>query len=148
MLSRTYVESPAGSRASLFVAWFQTQRGGLRQPHSPKVCLPASGWTPEVTGEVTLDTAAGAITVNRYLVANGARRAVVLYWYQTPRRVIAGEWAAKLYLVADALRDQRTDTALVRVIVWPADGRDEAATTVAIGFARELYPLLRAYLPR
>jgi EpsI family protein len=147
LLSRTYVESPAGSRASLFVAWFQTQRGGLRQPHSPKVCLPASGWTPEVTGEVTLDTTAGAITVNRYLVANGARRAVVLYWYQTPRRVIAGEWAAKLYLVADALRDQRTDTALVRVIVWPADGRDEAATTVAIGFARELYPLLRAYLP-
>ena len=121
LLSRTYVETPAGSRASLFVAWFQTQRGGVRQPHSPNVCLPASGWTPEVTGEITLDTAA-----------------VVLYWYQTPRRVIAGEWAAKLYLVAGALRDQRTDTALVRVIVWPAVGRGEAATTVAIAFARVL----------
>jgi EpsI family protein len=148
LLSQTYVETPTGSLASLFVAWFQTQRGGVRQPHSPKVCLPASGWTPEATGEVTLDTAAGAITVNRYLVANGAQRAVVLYWYQTPRRVIAGEWAAKLWLVADALRDKRTDTALVRVIAWPADGRDEAATTAASGFARELYPLLREYLPR
>lgn len=148
LLSQTYVETPTGSLASLFVAWFQTQRGGVRQPHSPKVCLPASGWTPEVTDEVTLDTAAGAITVNRYLVANGAGRAVVLYWYQTPRRAIAGEWAAKLWLVADAWRDKRTDTALVRVIAWPAGGRDEAATTVAIGFARELYPLLREYLPR
>ncbi|MGC9971346.1 MAG: exosortase C-terminal domain/associated protein EpsI [Bryobacteraceae bacterium] len=148
LLSRTYVETPAGSLASLFVAWFQTQRGGVRQPHSPKVCLPASGWTPEVIDEVTLDTAAGAITVNRYLVANGAGRAVVLYWYQTPRRVIAGEWAAKFWLVADALRDKRTDTALVRVIAWPAGGKDEAATTVATGFARELYPLLREYLPR
>jgi EpsI family protein len=148
LLSQTYVETPTGSLASLFVAWFQTQRGGVRQPHSPKVCLPASGWTPEIIDEVTLDTAAGAITVNRYLIANGTERAVVLYWYQTPRRVIAGEWAAKLWLVADALRDKRTDTALVRVIVWPADGRDETATTVAIGFARKLYPLLREYLPR
>ena len=148
LLSRTYVETPTGSLASLFVAWFQTQRSGARQPHSPKVCLPAAGWTPEVTDEVTLDTAAGAITVNRYLVAKGTQRAVVLYWYQTPRRVTAGEWAAKLWLVADALRDRRTDTALVRVIAWPAGGTDEAATTVAIGFARSLYPLLREYLSR
>jgi EpsI family protein len=84
----------------------------------------------------------------RYVVVNRMQRAVVLYWYQTPRRVIAGEWAAKLWLVADALRDQRTDTALVRVIAWSAGGRDEAATTVAIGFTRELYPRLREYLPR
>lgn len=148
LLSQTWVETPTGSLASLFVAWFQTQRGGARQPHSPKVCLPGSGWTPQVTGEVTLDTTAGAITVNRYIVAQGTRRAVVLYWYQTPRRVIAGEWAAKLWLVADALRDKRTDTALVRVIAWSAGGRDEAATSVAIAFARSLYPRLREYLPR
>jgi EpsI family protein len=146
--SQTYVETPTGSRASLFVAWFQTQRGGVRQPRSPKVCLPASGWRPEVIDEVTLDTSAGAITVNRYLVAKGTERAVVLYWYQTPRRVIAGEWAAKLWLVADALRDKRTDTALVRVIAWSAAGRDQATTTVATGFARKLYPRLREFLPQ
>ena len=95
LLSQTYIETPTGSLASLLVAWFQTQRGGVRQPHSPKVCLPAAGWTPEFTDEITLDTAAGAIAVNRYLVAKGTERAVVLYWYQTPRRVIANEWAAK-----------------------------------------------------
>jgi EpsI family protein len=148
LLSQTYGRTPAGSVASLFVAWFQTQRGGSRQPHSPKVCLPASGWTPELTDELTLHTAAGAITVNRYIVTSRMQRAVVLYWYQTPRRVIAGEWAAKLLLVADALRDKRTDTALVRVIAWSTSGSDEAATGVASSFARELYPRLREYLPR
>jgi EpsI family protein len=146
LLSRTYVQAPTGALASLFVAWFQTQRGGVRQPHSPKVCLPASGWTPEVTDEVTLDTAGGAITVNRYVVANRTQRAVVVYWYQTPRRAIASEWAAKLWLVAGALRDRRTDTALVRVIAWPAGGDDQATTTGAMGFARNLYPLLRECL--
>jgi EpsI family protein len=144
--SQTFVETPSGSLASLFVAWFRTQRGGVRQPHSPRVCLPASGWTPEVTGDVTLDTAAGAITVNRYVVANRMQRAVVLYWYQTPRRAIAGEWAAKFWLVADSLRDRRTDTALVRVIAWPGEGGEQAATTVAMRFARDLYPPLREYL--
>jgi hypothetical protein len=64
------------------VARVQSQRAGASQPHSPKVCLPAAGWTPAVTGEVTLDTAAGAITVNRYIVVNHGQRDVVLYWYQ------------------------------------------------------------------
>ena len=150
LLSRTYLRAPTGWAASLFVAWFQTQRGGARQPHSPKVCLPASGWTPELTGEVTLDTTAGAIAVNHYVVSNRGQRAVVLYWYQTPRRAIASEWAAKIWLVADALRDRRTDTALVRVIAWPVAGGDtaatSAATTAATEFARDLYPLLREYL--
>jgi EpsI family protein len=146
LFSRTYVRTPAGSLASLFVAWFRTQRGGVRQPHSPKVCLPASGWTPEATGEIALDTTAGAIAVNRFVAVNRRQRAVVLYWYQTPRRAIASEWAAKLWLVADALRDRRTDTALVRVISWPGVGGDAAATATAKEFARDLYPLLRGYV--
>ncbi|MGA2741995.1 MAG: exosortase C-terminal domain/associated protein EpsI [Bryobacteraceae bacterium] len=146
LLSRTYVRTPANSLASLFVAWFRTQRGGVRQPHSPKVCLPASGWTPELTDEVPLDTAAGAIAVNRYVAVNRMQRAVVLYWYQTPRRAIASEWASKFWLVADALRDRRTDTALVRVITWPGEGGEAAATATAKEFARDLYPLLREYL--
>jgi EpsI family protein len=143
VLSETFIHTPTGSAASLFVAWFQTQRGGARQPHSPKVCLPAAGWTPETTGEITLNTEAGDITVNRYLVTKGAERAVVLYWYQTPHRVIAGEWSAKLWLVADAARDHRTDTALVRVITWPAGGTDKGAE-----FAQQVYPVLRNFLPR
>jgi len=166
LLSRTYVHPSAvhtsapqtsiqanlqaktGAGVGLFVAWFRSQRAGASQPHSPKVCLPASGWIPAVTGEITLDTAAGAITVNRYIVVNHAQRDVVLYWYQGRRRVTAGEWAAKFWLVADALRDRRTDTALVRVVAQSSDGGDRAATAVATGFAQSLYPLLRENLPR
>jgi len=162
VLSRTYVHISApqtsilpatltattGPVVGLFVAWFQSQRAGTSQPHSPKVCLPASGWIPAVTGEVTLNTAAGAITVNRYIVVNHAQRDVVLYWYQGWRRVTAGEWAAKFWLVADALRDKRTDTALVRVVAQSGDGGDQAATAAATGFAQSLYPVLREKLPR
>jgi EpsI family protein len=143
LLSADYIHQPTNSSANLFVAWFQSQRAGASQPHSPKVCLPGSGWVPESTGEITLDTTSGAISVNRYIVAKGKQRAVTLYWYQTPRRVVAGEWAAKLWLVADAVRDKRTDTALVRVITWSTSGHDDEATSAATAFARSVYPLLR-----
>jgi EpsI family protein len=147
LVSQTYLELPGASWASLLMAWFQTQREGARQPHSPKVCLPGAGWTPRVSDEITFDTPAGPLDVNRYVVTKGVERAVILYWYQTPRRVVAGEWAAKFWLVADALRDKRTDTALVRIVVSSAAPGDDAATSVAIRFARNVYPALRQYLP-
>ncbi len=79
-----------------------------------------------------------------------ARR--VLYWYQTARRAVAGEWASKFWLVADAVRDRRTDTALVRIVVEDAPannwGSDQRATRTAADFARAVYPVLREQLPR
>jgi len=147
-LHSTMLHSTTRPAVGLFVAWFQSQRAGASQPHSPKVCLPASGWIPAATGEIALDTSAGAITVNRYIVVNHEQRDVVLYWYQGPRRVTAGEWAAKFWLVADALRYKRTDIALVRVVAQSGEGGDQAATAAATGFARSLYPLLRENLPR
>src|SRR5579872_4947352 len=41
-LDREYTASPADT-ANLFVASFKSQRSG-QSPHSPKNCLPGSGW--------------------------------------------------------------------------------------------------------
>jgi len=147
LLNRIY-STRAGDSVQFLVAWFQSQRAGASQPHSPKVCLPASGWTPLSSGDLTLATSAGPITVNRYRVSSRDGRATVLYWYQTPRRAMAGEWASKFWLVADAVRDRRTDTALARIIVEEPPGGDRAALESASDFARSVYPLLRRRLPR
>lgn len=143
-----YSLQPKGEFANVFLAWFQSQRSGTSQPHSPQVCLPASGWVPEANGVIDIETAAGTISVNRYVIARGAERAVVLYWYQTPRRVVAGEWAAKFWLMADALRDRRTDTSLVRVTTWVGNSDLPAATNAAIELSKNLYPLLRGIFPQ
>jgi EpsI family protein len=112
------------------------------------VCLPGSGWIPESTGEIELSTAAGVFRVSRYLVVKGSQRLIALYWYQTPRRAIPGEWASKFWLVADGLRFHRTDTALVRVIAWASAEDDSAASATAADFTQKLFPELRAYLPQ
>jgi EpsI family protein len=69
------------------------------------------------------------------VVANRDARDVVLYWYQTPSRAVASEWAAKFWLMADALRYHRTDTSLVRVVVPTNASDDQAASIAAARFA-------------
>jgi len=127
---------------SLFVGWFQSQRGGASQPHSPQVCLPAAGWVPTVADRVAMDTDGGKVSVNRYIASLGPEKVVVLYWYQTRSRVIASEWTAKFWVIVDRLKEQRTDTSLVRVVVWNSGRTDEATTEQALTLARDVYPAL------
>jgi EpsI family protein len=147
LMTRWYV-SPTEGGANLFVAFFKTQRTG-QSPHSPKNCLPGSGWSPTATGflDVPIPSRNETIKINRYVVTKGDSRDVVLYWYQSQNRVIADEFAAKFYLVADAIRHHRSDTALVRVII-PVDHDDDAkATDEGMRFVQAAYPALRSYLP-
>src|SRR5664279_2249931 len=67
ILSRVYKNANNGVSASLFVAYFQTQRTG-KTPHSPKNCLPGSGWTPSESGFIDLPVPgqAAPISVNHY----------------------------------------------------------------------------------
>ena len=115
-LTRQYAASP-GKSPSLFVAYFQSQRAG-QTPHSPKNCLPGSGWTWSVSDTIRVDIAGRGqpIEINRYIVSKGDDHAVVLYWYQSRDRVVASEYRAAAFTAWDALRYNRTDTELVRVV--------------------------------
>ncbi len=86
------------------------------------------------------------VNVNRIIIQKGIEKQVVLYWYHSRGRVIASEYWAKIYLVLDAIRMNRTDGALVRVMSPVGDSQD-AAERQAIGFVKELFPLLEPHLP-
>jgi EpsI family protein len=145
LLNRFYVKGPLG--ANLFVAAFRSQRNG-KAPHSPKNCLPGSGWTPLNSSVVAIDVGRGMpIEVNRYVVAHGDERSLVLYWYQSRDRAIASEYIAKFWVVVDAMRLNRTDTALVRVVLPIVDRDEGAANQAANDFVRSFYGTLREYLP-
>jgi EpsI family protein len=146
-LTRWYVDPTVGG-ANLFVAFFKTQRTG-QSPHSPKNCLPGSGWSPSSTGflDVPIPSRGETIHINRYVVSKGDSKSVVLYWYQSQQRVIADEFAAKFYLVEDSIRHHRSDTALVRIVVPVVGDREQQATAQGEAFVQAVYPALRAYLP-
>ena len=147
LLYREYRDTSTGLHGSLFVAAFRSQRNG-KAPHSPKNCLPGSGWTQLSSDMYPVDIGtAQPIIVNRYVVQFGDQRSLVMYWYQSRDRVVASEYTAKFWVMADAIRLNRTDTALVRVIV-PVVNRDEArAQADATDFVKAFYSTLLSYLP-
>jgi EpsI family protein len=122
------------------VAYFQSQRTG-QMPHSPKNCLPGAGWMPSESRIVSMNVpgVAQPIEMNRYVVAKGEDRSVVLYWYQSRDRVIASEYRARFYTVADAIRYNRT---------VPVRGNQvEAAVATAQDFVAAFFLRLRQHLP-
>lgn len=146
-LYRIFENARSGASASLFIAYFKSQRTG-HAPHTPRNCLPGHGWTPSNLGIREVPTPGGPpIRVNHYLVAKGQTRGAVIYWYQTANRAVGNEYIAKLYLIADAIRHGRSDTALVRIIV-PFDDRDStAAENAAEDLAGQVYVALANHFP-
>jgi EpsI family protein len=147
-LTRIYARAGTMAQSSLFVAYFRTQRTG-KAPHSPKNCLPGSGWEPSREDYLTVEAPGmpQPIEVNRYIVAKGENQSIVLYWYQSQHRVIASEYEAKFWTVTDAIRYNRTDTALVRVVVPIVAGNEDAAQDLAVEFVRTFFQPLKNHLP-
>lgn len=148
LLTRSYVQRGSRTEVSLFVAYFQSQRTG-QAPHSPKNCLPGSGWVESVSEiiNVPVPGRAAPIEVNRYLVQKGESKSIVVYWYQSRDRVVASEYRAKFFVVADALRYNRTDTAIVRVVAPVTGDNADAATQTVLRFVEAIFVPLRGFLP-
>jgi EpsI family protein len=148
LLSREYENTRTGNVATLFVAYFKTQRTG-KTPHSPKNCLPGSGWVSTQSGTLQIPIAgrAAPIGVNRYLVSRGQNQSLVLYWYEAQNRVVASEYTAKIYTVLDSIRHNRSDTSLVRVVVNVNDGDTRTATQTAVSFVQAFFDPLAKFLP-
>jgi EpsI family protein len=159
-VSRIYT-TPTGVSVGLYIGYYQSQREGDTM-HSPLNCLPGAGWQPIKQERVTVSVpSSGAVAetqppgsrdilVNRFVIQKGLEKQVVVYWYQSHGRVVASEYWGKVYTVIDAVRLNRTDAAMVRV-VCPVRGNDAAAEAraeqAAVGFTRAMFPLLGRYLP-
>jgi EpsI family protein len=146
-ITREYAASPQ-KEADLFVAFFKSTRAG-QTPHSPKNCLPGSGWVWTIADTITMTVPgrAAPIEINRYLVSRGEERSLVLYWYQSRDRVVASEYQAAAFVAWDALRYNRTDTSLVRVVVPVRNGKDDVATQTGVGFIQAFFATLRQFFP-
>ena len=147
-LLRDYAATDSGVPAfSVYIGYYETQAQG-RTIHSPKNCLPGAGWEAlAATTTIVRSSGRDPVAVNRYILQRGDARAVVLYWYQGRGRVEANEYRVKWNLLRDAAMRQRSDEALVRVVV-PVNGADTAAVALAERVAAALLPAVAEALPR
>jgi EpsI family protein len=149
-LTRAYFR-PDKAAVGLYIGYWESQRQG-DTIHSPLNCLPGSGWDPvsKTTIEVPNGIGDDRMAVNRYIVRKGLDSQVILYWYQSHGNVVANEYWSRLFLIRDAVRLNRTDGSIVRVIapVLPdVENAETVAERTAAQFVKTLFPLLPGYLP-
>ena len=148
-LTRDYTRGPNSPAVGLFIAYFPSQRSG-DTIHSPKNCLPGAGWVPLRSDRVTLNLPGERpFQANRYLIALGQDRQLVLYWYWAHERAVASEYWAKYYLVADSIRMRRSDGSLIRLTTKFMPGESiSSAQERLLALADNISPVIDNYVPR
>ena len=153
-LTRDYT-APGQPGVGLFVGYRESQRQGQTM-HTPLVCLPGAGWEAtsrdlvkvQVAG--TMGSPARTVEVNRMVAQKGLDQLLVVYWYQGRGRIVASEYWVKVYGLVDAIRLNRSDGAIVR-LVTPIDtrvsGAEQEAERASLAFASRLLSVLGNYLP-
>jgi EpsI family protein len=140
---RDYGDGAGGASVNVFVAYFKSLQYNYG-PHSPRICLPGSGWLTRSASVASLEIPgrAESIPINEFMMERASERIVVVYWYQNDRDVWAEEYRAKLKLLPNLLRYRRSDVSLVR-LVMPVHGEgwnDRLAT--CLKFAQRLFPVV------
>ncbi|MGB9073328.1 MAG: VPLPA-CTERM-specific exosortase XrtD [Terriglobales bacterium] len=149
-LVRDYENASASQPGiDLFIAYFPTQKAG-DTIHSPSNCLPGAGWVPTHRKVVRIPRGDGtSFPANQYVVAKAGERQLVLYWYLAHDRVVTSEYWAKYYLVADSIRLNRSDGALIRLTTPMFRGESpDAAQARILGLGSYIIPILNHYIPR
>ena len=149
-LTRDYQDAAVGDAAvDVFVAYIPSQRAGDTL-HSPKNCLPGAGWQPLQSSKIKIALPGREpFLVNRYLIAKGNQRGLVVYWYWARGRAVASEYWARFYLVEDSIRLSRSDGSVIRVATEL--GRHETAADAQrrlLSLLNVVFPALDAYIPR
>ncbi len=140
----------AGVPVNFYVAYYESQRKGS-SPHSPTVCMPGGGWQIVNLNRNTYPGSASnrPFEFNRVVIRKGNMSQLVYYWFEERGRVLADEYEVKWYLFRDAMMDNRTDGALVRVITPMVEGEPEQKADQRIqALLAHALPLLPEYVPR
>jgi EpsI family protein len=140
-------DDPARRSIWMFIGYWDSQRKGF-EPHSPRICLPLGGWEVLERSLVSIRVGdkSAPIDVNRFLVQKDRERMVVLYWFHSQGRAVAGEMAAKIETARNSLLRHRTDGALIRV-TGSVSRTTEETSSALVEYIQAMYPVLSDFLP-
>ena len=143
-ISRQYNGSD-GAKVGLYIGYHGggKESGGI---HSPKHCLPGSGWYEVSTRRDTFDIGTERINLVRAVYQKGESREMFLYWFQVRDRSLSDEYSLKAAEIANSFLHRRRDSTFVRISV-PFETDEAKARAVGEQFIRDVHPVIRAFLP-
>jgi EpsI family protein len=150
-----YERAQSEAWIGLYVGYYESQvreggGGGERVSHPPEHCLPGSGWDIVDMKTVVLDfegLPGGAGPGRRFVIAKGADRQLVYFWYQERGRVMESVWRQRLAIFWDRATKRRTDGALVRFTIPLGLYDEERREADFHALAPQVVALLPDYVP-
>lgn len=144
ILSRQYVNSD-GKKVSLYIGYHGGGKGsgGI---HSPKHCLPGSGWYEVSTGKTVMVLDGKSINLVRSVYQKGSDKEVFIYWFQARSKTINDEYSLKLAEITNSLLYRRRDTAFIRISV-PFETDQQTAVAIGEHFLKDMFPVIQGFLP-
>lgn len=143
-VSRTYEDSQ-GNKVDLYVGYHNGApgTGGI---HSPKNCLPGSGWyrVSEEVQKLSLEKKSFSMVSAVY--QKDRSNELFLYWFQVRGKTLTNEYSLKLAEITGSMFHNRRDTAFIRISVRFDEDLDNA---FAVGerFIHDFYLEFDAVLP-
>ncbi len=149
-LLRSYANPAEPRPIDVYLVYYASQRAG-DSIHSPAHCLPGAGWISTSREVVRVTRPDGSsFAANRYVGSlPGDAPQLALFWYQAHGRGLASAYQAKEYLITDAIRMNRSDGALVRLMTYMLPGESaDAAQARVMKLGSQFLPMLDRYIPR
>ena len=143
-LSRIYMGSD-GQSVQLYIGY---HGGGENsgEIHSPKHCLPGSGWYEASSRKTSLDIGGRIINLIESEYIKGEEKELFIYWFQVRDRSLSDEYSLKLAEITGSMLYRRRDASFIRVSV-PLGEDPERSKAAGKRFVTDFYPVIREFLP-
>ncbi|NVN97964.1 MAG: EpsI family protein [Geobacteraceae bacterium] len=144
-LSRTYRDA-SGVKVKLYIGYHGGGEG-TGEIHSPRHCLPGSGWQEVSSTRTILDSHGERINLVKASYMQGDRIENIFYWFQVRNSSLSSEFALKIAEFTGSMLHRRRDAAFIRVSFPAADGTT-GSFEAGDRFIKEFYPVIRGFIPQ
>lgn len=144
ILNRVYAR-PGERPIDLHVGFYDGGKG-TGSSHSPKHCLPGSGWFLISSERKTLEVGGENLNLVQAVYQFGENKELFIYWFQMRDKTMNSEYVFKLSRVLSSMMHRRQDTAFIRISTR-FEGESEAVMDRTMAFVEDFYPVIREFLP-
>jgi len=114
--------------------------------HSPRNCLPGSGWYLVSEEKMTVQSGLKEIALVKAVYQKGAYKEIFFYWFDVKGQSLSNEFALKFAKIKNSVFYRRRDAAFIRVSV-DVESDEEMSFLVGEKFIKDFYPVILEFLP-
>jgi len=145
-LSRQY-RNAKGDLVTLYIG-YHGGRPGDGGIHSPRNCLPSSGWHQDYFGRAEVPLADGEnLNLVNAIMSKGHSKVQFYYWFQVRSWIVTDEYSLKLAEVWNSLTARRRDQCFVRLSTNSVDDENGKKSMALERFVQDFYPIIQSFLP-